>query len=74
MLGFAPLAAAPLGDDGAIVVYDLTAGNITTGAPTIGASTLAQDHDLNLNGITRLGLGDPGAPHRCRGSVPTGGL
>lgn len=31
MLGFAPLASAPLADDGAIVVYELGSNNIVTG-------------------------------------------
>lgn len=37
MLGFAPLASAPLADDGAVVVnVGLTADSITAGAPQIG--------------------------------------
>ena len=39
MLGFSPLASAPLGDDGvsAQVIYLLD--NITTGSPTVDASS-----------------------------------
>ena len=50
MLGFSPLAAAPLADDGAIaeVVYLLNGDDITTGQPTVGSSSIAQDHDLAL--------------------------
>jgi hypothetical protein len=37
MLGFSPLASAPLADDGAVVVnVALTADSITTGAPKVG--------------------------------------
>jgi len=51
MLGFAPLASAPLADDG-LIVYDILANGLTTGSPVIQASTIVQAHDLSLNGIT----------------------
>ena len=54
MLGFSPLASAPLGDDGvaAEVIYLFTASPITTGQPVVGASTVAQDQDLSADGLT----------------------
>ena len=54
MLGFSPLASAPLGDDGVVgeVVHLLTASPITTGQPVVGASTVSQDQDLSADGLT----------------------
>jgi len=50
MLGFSPLASAPLADDG--VIYLLNGNDITTGQPTVGASSIAQDHALIPTGVT----------------------
>ena len=52
MLGFIPLAAAPLGDDGGVLDYALTANSITTGAPVVDASDIAQNHQLTSVPIT----------------------
>lgn len=53
MLGFSPLASAPLGDDGAVaeVIYLLNAQGITTGSPVVDSSSITQDHLLNTQGI-----------------------
>ena len=55
MLGFSPLASALLADDGVVaaVAHLLTAAPITTGNPTVGASDIAQEHDLSLTAIDR---------------------
>ena len=54
MLGFSPLASAPLGDDGVVgeVVQLLTASPITTGQPVVDTSAIAQDQDLSADGLT----------------------
>ena len=55
MLGFSPLASAPLGDDGVVsaeIVYLLTGVGITTDSPTVGDSDLTQEHDISLTAIT----------------------
>ena len=52
MLGFSPLASAPLGDDGAVVVYELVGNGITAGQPVVGSPAIAQEHDLTLTAIT----------------------
>ena len=53
MLGFSPLASAPLADDGAVVVnVSLTADSITTGAPSVDASIITQNHTLTSVAIT----------------------
>ena len=41
MLGFTPLADAPLGDSGTNV-YALTATSITTGTPSVASPSLTQ--------------------------------
>ena len=53
MLGFYALGAAPLGDDGvsASNVNDLTATGIAAGAPSVGSSSVGQDHSLTATGI-----------------------
>ena len=58
MLGFNPLASAPLADDGGVdnLVDNLTGAGITTSQPAVGASDLEQDHDLALDPIT---IGQP---------------
>lgn len=40
MLGFSPLASAPLGDDGAIIVYLINADGVVTGSPVVGLSLI----------------------------------
>jgi hypothetical protein len=54
MLGFAPLASAPLADDGVegAVVVNLTGDDSTTGSPTFGASAIDQVHVLAADSIT----------------------
>jgi hypothetical protein len=49
MLGFNPLASAPLADDG--VIY-LLGNDITTGSPVVGASSIAQDQNLTADSLT----------------------
>ena len=53
MLGFSPLASAPLGDDGvaADIIYIINGVGVTTGQPVVGSSSLAQDQDLSLVAI-----------------------
>ena len=50
MLGFAPLTAATLADEGA-VVYDLTASSIATGAPALASPAINQEHALTATAI-----------------------
>ena len=53
MLGFSPLASAPLADTGAVAEAALVlATNIVTGAPTVAASTISQVHALTSDDIT----------------------
>lgn len=52
MLGFSPLAASALGDDGGIGVSALTANQVTTGSPVVDSPTLSQTHNLTANQIT----------------------
>ena len=52
MLGFTPLAAAPLGDDGGVIDYALTTDSITTAAPVVDASQITQNHQLTSVPIT----------------------
>ena len=52
MLGFSPLASAPLADDGAVVVnVALTADSITTGAPKIGELFYTDDYSATASGL-----------------------
>jgi hypothetical protein len=53
MLGFSPLASAPLADDGAIaeVVYLLNGDGIVTGQVVIGSPTIVQDQALSGDDI-----------------------
>ena len=52
MLGFSPLASAPLADDGAVVVnVSLTADSITTGAPQIGDLFSYDDYEATASGL-----------------------
>ena len=51
MLGFSPLASAPLADDG-VIIYLLNGNDITTGSPVVGASSVAQDQDLTADSLT----------------------
>lgn len=52
MLGFSPLAALPLGDDGGAINYELTTVSITTGAPSVDAPQITQNHQLTSVSIT----------------------
>lgn len=52
MLGFTPLAAAPLGDDGGVINYALTTNSITTGAPVVDQAQLTVVSNLQSNSIT----------------------
>ena len=54
MLGFSPLASAPLGDDGAIEVTSVTPSGIATGNPSVASTGITQDHDFDLNTITKI--------------------
>jgi hypothetical protein len=74
MLGFAPLASAPLGDDVTIV---LLGDSITTGQPTIPGVTLSQDQTFNADpivaGVPLVGAGDLNQNHSLSGvSILTG--
>ena len=52
MLGFSPLASAPLADDGAVVVnVSLTADSITTGAPKVGELFYTDDYSATASGL-----------------------
>jgi hypothetical protein len=51
MLGFSPLASAPLADDGAIIVYLINADGIVTGQVVIGSPTIVQDQALSGDDI-----------------------
>ena len=75
MLGFSPLASAPLADAGvtADVIYGLNGNDITTGSPVVGASSIAQDQDLTADSLT---TGSPvvGSPSVAQDQdlIPTG--
>ena len=51
MLGFSPLASAPLADDG-LVKVDLTSVSVSTQAPSIANATLTQVHSLTSPDIS----------------------
>lgn len=40
MLGFSPLASAPLADAGAVTVYQILGENVTTGSPSVDTSNI----------------------------------
>lgn len=50
MLGFHPLASAPLADDG-ITVVAITASNVQASAPTLGSPALTQVHNVSANDV-----------------------
>ena len=52
MLGFSPLASAPLADTGAIAEAAFGLDDIVAGAPTVAASTISQGHVLTSDDIT----------------------
>ena len=52
MLGFSPLSAAPLADDGGAINYEFTTVSITTGAPSVDAPQITQNHQLTSVSIT----------------------
>jgi hypothetical protein len=70
MLGFSPLASAPLGDDGvtADIVHVLNGVSITTGQPSVGPTNLTQTDVLSVVGIT-TGLPTVGSPTLVEGVV-----
>ena len=65
MLGFTPLAAAPLGDDGGVIDYALTTDSITTAAPVVDSSQINQNQQLTSVTITTGApvVDSPSAPH-----------
>jgi hypothetical protein len=54
MLGFSPLASAPLGDDGVEIETGATLApvSISTGAPSVGTTALSQEHSFSAIGIS----------------------
>lgn len=56
MLGFAPLAAAPLAND---AIYEFVGAAVVAGAPSVGASTITQTHVFTSVAIT---TGAPSVP------------
>jgi len=60
MLGFSPLASAPLGDDG-LVIFTLSASNVQTSAPTVGVTSVTQLHNLTASDVSS-GAPTLGAP------------
>ena len=52
MLGFSPLAAASLADDGVVAEQRYRLDAITAGAPTVDASSISQVHSLTADAIT----------------------
>ena len=52
MLGFSPLASAPLADTGAVADAAFGLDNIVAGAPTVAVSTISQAHVITSADIT----------------------
>ncbi len=54
MLGFSPLASAPLADTGVVaaVEYSLVANSISTGAPVVNSPAFTENNDLTATAIT----------------------
>ena len=61
MLGFSPLASAPLANTGAVADAAFGLDDIVTGAPTVAASTITQIISLTADSIT-AGVPTVGAP------------
>jgi len=51
MLGFSPLASAPLADDG-LVKVELTTVSVSTQAPSVADVTLTQVHSLTTASLS----------------------
>jgi len=70
MLGFSPLASAPLADDG--VIY-LLGNDITTGQPTLPSITMSEDETFNADPVT-AGVPTVGSPDLTQDHslIPTG--
>ena len=52
MLGFSPLASAPLGDDGVVTSDVFQLQSIVTGNPVVGSSSITQGNNFTLTIIT----------------------
>ncbi len=52
MLGFSPLASAPLADSGAIAEAAFGLDDIVAGVPTVATSTISQAHVLTSTDVT----------------------
>ena len=52
MLGFSPLASAPLGDDGVVTSDVFQLQSIVTGNPVVGSSSITQGNNFTLTVIT----------------------
>lgn len=52
MLGFNPLASAPLGEDGAPSIYSFSVLGIATGSPLVDTLVATQTHSLSLPSLS----------------------